>query len=76
LGRIYTVLKQWLEKYWQDTAPNKELVASLRQFLQDKMIPDGLVAEARLLGELLDKQIKGYLFIHLFIYLDTAFIHL
>jgi hypothetical protein len=58
LCRIYTVLKQWLEKYW-DTAPNKELVASLRQFLQDKMIPDGLVAEARLLGELLDKQIKG-----------------
>jgi hypothetical protein len=54
------VLKQWLEKYWQDSPANKELVASLRQFLQEKLIPDGLTAEARLLGELLDKQTKGY----------------
>ncbi|KAL6058531.1 Son of sevenless 1 [Balamuthia mandrillaris] len=57
--RVFNVLKQWLDKHFDDFKDDPTLVAQLTAFIQEVMIPEAMVSAAEHLMRLINKQVEA-----------------
>src|SRR5690606_6208560 len=55
--RVFNVLKQWLDKHFYDFKEDAELISQLQNFLDDVMVPEGMIKPANQLRHILQKHL-------------------